>query len=169
MDKSKGEPSTSTGLSVVTALLAVLGLIVSCWTAWYVAGSARDDSIRHDAEVAAADCRRHYGDRCDVLNLAVREAIISAQKGAGVDAPMAAVRGRVAPVLRSLDSENSSRLNGLVDELDRPPSSAPLQLLNDHKDETANRARSDDLATQIERLLIEARDQACPPVPRPSN
>ena len=166
MPDGTSESSTSKVLAIVTAIVAVAGLAVSAWSVWYATSSARADSIRHDHQTAATECRRQYLERCDALNASVREAIVSAQKSGGVDAPMTQVRIRVAAVAMFLDPDSSRRLKESVEQLDSPPSTAPLQLLNNAKDEAIekeNRKKADDIATVIELLLAEQRTKTCQP------
>lgn len=104
-----------------------------------------------------------YLERCDALYASIREAIVSAQQGKGVTAPMVQVRIRASSVGMFLDAEGSAQLKALVEQLESPSDVAPLQLLNDRKDEKLNYGAADKLAGEIELLLGKHRSTTCVP------
>lgn len=166
MSNASSESSTSKTLAIVTAIVAVVGLVVSAWSTWYATSSARADSIRHDRDVAAAERCWEYLERCDALVGAVRIAILTAEGGRGVDEPTTRVRTNATSVASLLDPDGAKQLNELVEALFLPVDTAPLQLLNDEKDDTkrrVHRQNADNLAKKIEALLAQKQGTACPP------
>ncbi|MBK6315094.1 MAG: hypothetical protein IPF53_12455 [Blastocatellia bacterium] len=161
MSKEASEANTSKILAIMTTVVAVVGIVASAWTAWYATSTASADSHWQVRETAATDCRRMYLERCDALYASVREAIVAAQQGKGVTAPMVQVHIRASSVGMFLDAEGSAQLKALVEQLEVPSDVAPLQLLNDKKDEKLNYQAADNLAGQIEKLLGEQRSKTC--------
>lgn len=161
MSKEASEANTSKILASMTTVVAVTGILASAWTAWYAASTASADSRWQVRETAKSECRRMYVERCDALYASIREAIVAAQQGKGVTAPMVQVHIRASSVGSFLDAEASAQLKALVEQLEVPSDVAPLQLLNDKKDEKANYRAADSLAGQIEKLLGEQRFKTC--------
>lgn len=163
MSNRASESSTSKVLAIVTAIVAVVGLVVSAWTAWYATNAASADAREHDRYTSMAECNGQYLLRCDGLVTSIHLAILLAEQHKAVDAPMIEVRTRAAAVAMFLDAEDCGRLKQLVQSLDSPAESAPLQLLHAGKDAIVHRKKADGIAIEIEELLRSLQGKICQP------